>query len=409
MPTDLTLTTCGLPTPGGPTCRERTFEWFFVGATLTIPKYQCGQTDFCARDHEQRAWLDAHGAQWIHGVWDCVWEWNTPTARDEFMAALAPLDPLADAVARAVGKLARPKGVGRAKAARALLALDRPNLAAAVPTLERVMRAADPELRVLAAALLYQWHRRTEAARLPALFRDEDPVVREAVLQQFDAGDPTAKDRMPYVLERVADDVQAVRHQALRTLEAAAIRGLITGRRVLELRADLGPLADADGLDRTDALATAADKITRSPSAPTMEAFYAALCAVESLRTRKAPGSDAEVADAVARACGLWDRLLLDAPEEVRLYNTRIDVVLGDRASMRPQDAELVRRIERSRSPRRAFDAAAIFWVFQHTAPRGLPAELVGREAAKVRADESRGGASEHDDENIRLFLRHLD
>jgi hypothetical protein len=137
MPNDLTLTTRGLPAPGGPTRVDRTFQWLFVGDTLTIPKHQCGQTDFCADDSEQHTWLEQHGAAWMHAVWDCVWQWNTPAARDDFMAALAPLDPSHDKVAPALRKLDRPGATGKARAARALLALDRPNLAAAVPALER--------------------------------------------------------------------------------------------------------------------------------------------------------------------------------------------------------------------------------------------------------------------------------
>ncbi len=77
----------------------------------------------------------------------------------------------------------------------------------------------------------------------------------------------------------------------------------------------------------------------------------------------------------------LWERLPLDAPDEVRLHDTRIDLLLGAEPSARP-DAELMRRIGASRSPRRELDAAAVYWLHQHTAPRGLPAHLVPRPIA---------------------------
>lgn len=414
MPNDITLATCGLPTPGGPTLVDRTFQWMFVGDTLTIPKHQCGQTEFCADDSEQHAWLERHGAAWMHAVWDCVWEWNNPAARDDFMAALAPLDPSRDEVAKALRKLDRPGATHRARAAKALLALDQPNLAAAVPALERSLRDADPELRALAAALLYRWHRRSEPARLAQLFRDEHPEVRTAALLQAESecrGDPHARDRLAYVLERVTDGDAAVRHQALQTLEAAANALLITGRRILELRADAGPLVGADGVDRSDALCRIADRGPSAPSHPAMKAFYAALCAAE-LRRAKSAAVFAEASD---RARALWDRLPLDAPEEVRLHDTRIDVLLGDGSAARRHGAEFTRRIARSRSPRREFEVTVVYWVLQHTAPTGLPAEMVCRGPAEPVPNEAKparaaAGEPEDDiDENMRSFLRHLE
>lgn len=408
MPNDLTLITRGLPTSGGPTRVDRTFQWIFAGDTLTIPKFQCGQTDFCARDPEQAAWLAACGEAWLHEVWDCVWAWNTPGARDDFMAILAPLDPSHAEVARAMAGLGGASAAERVQAARALLALTRPNLAAAVPTFERLLRDADPELRALAAALLYQWHQRTDSARLPRLFRAGDPVVRAAALLQAQCDcylESSARERLPFILEGMADGEPTVRHQALQAMEAAALKGLVTGRRVLELRAELGPLVGSDGLDRSDTLSKVADsRGPRSPSAPAMEAFYAALCAVELLRGQVggAPGpgregseAGARLASASERACALWERLSLDAPDEVRLHDTRIDILQSAESSAQPPDADFIRRIAASRSPRREFDAAAIYWVYQHTAPRGLPAELVGRAALEARSD---AGAPDEDD-----------
>lgn len=409
MPNDLTLTTRGLPAPGSATCVDRTFEWFFAGDTLTIPKSQCGQTDFIARDSAQAAWLAERGPEWLHGVWDCVWAWNTPGARDDFMAVLAPLDPQGDKVTRALRKLDRPNAAGRVKAATTLLALDRPNLAAAVPALERTLRDADPELRALATALLHGWHRRTDPARLASLFRDDDPVVREAALQQAQLEcqrDPSAGDRLPFILERMADGDPSVRHQALEALQAAVVKGLVTSRRVLQLRADLGPLVDGDGVDRSDMLCRLADsRGPRAPSAPAMQAFHAALCEVELLRAQV--DKAAERARATERARTLWDRLLLDAPEEVRLHDARVDVLLRAGPSSCPQDADLVRRIVNSRSPRRELDAAAIDWLYQHTAPRGFPADSVRREPTKAQVAEKVEDAAM--DENMRSFLRHFD
>lgn len=400
MPNDLTLTTRGLPTPGGPTWVGRTFQWIFAGDTLTIPKYQCGQTDFCAQDSEQGSWLDGRGAAWLHGVWHCVWEWNTPGARDEFMAILAPLDPSHDEVARAMRTLDGANAADRAQAARTLLALSQPNLAAALPAIEQVLRDPDPELRGLAAALIYRWHRRVESTRLAPLFRDDDPVVRRAALLQAQREfnvDPYARERLPLVLEGMTDGESAVRHQALQALEAAALKGLVTSRRVLELRADVGPLLDGNGHDRSDALAKLADsRGPRTPSAPAMAAFYAALCEVERLRAKveRRPGDDRELRLATDRTRERWERLPLDAPDEVRLYDTRVDVLLSAGSSARP-NADLARRIARSRSPRRELDAAAIYWVHQHTAPKGLPADLVPlatdsaqREAGDLDADD---------------------
>lgn len=416
MPNDVTLTTRGLPTPGGPTAVDRTFQWMFVGDTLTIPKYQCGQTEFCANDSEQHAWLERHGAAWMHAVWHCVWEWNTPAARHDFMAALAPLDPSHDAVASALRKLGAPKPTSKARAAKALLALDQHNLAAAVPTLERMLRDADPEQRALTATLLYRWHRRTDPARLAPLFRDEHPAVRTAALLQVQSdcrADPHARDLLPFVLERVTDSDAAVRQQALQTLEAAANAHLITGRQILQLRADTGPLVGADGEDRCDALCRIADRGPSAPSHPAMRAFYAALCAAELQRAKSA-----EVfAEAAERARVLWDRLLLDAPEEVRLHDTRIDVLLGDGSAARRHGADFTRRIARSRSPRREFEVTIVYWVLQHTAPKGLPAELVCREPAELPAEpvprEAKPRADEQSDadmdENMRSFLRHLE
>lgn len=418
MPSDVTLTTRGLPTPGGPTWADRTFQWMFVGDTLTIPKYQCGQTEFCANDSEQHAWLERHGAAWMHAVWHCVWEWNNPAARYDFMAALAPLDPSHDKVAPALRKLDKPGAKDRARAAKTLLALDQPNLAAAVPTLERMLRDADPELRALAATLLYRWHRRTEPSRLASLFRDEHPAVRTAALLQAESecrGDPHARERLPFVLERVTDGDAAVRLQALLTLEAAANAHLITGRQILQLRADTGPLVGADGVDRSDTLCRIADRGPSAPSHPAMKAFYAALCAAELRRA-----NPADFAEATDRARALWDRLPLDAPEEVRLHDTRIDVLLGDGSAARRHGADFTRRIASSRSPRREFEVTIVYWVFQHTAPKGLPAELVCREPADPRerpaepmpregkpADEER--SDDDMDENMRSFLRHLE
>lgn len=420
MPNDLTLTTRGLPAPGGPSWADRTFQWLFVGDTLTIPKYQCGQTDFCANDSEQHAWLERHGAAWMHAVWHCVWEWNNPAARDDFMAALAPLDPSHDKLASALRKLGGPRATDRARAAKALLALDQPNLAAAVPALERTLRDEHPERRALAATLLYRWHRRTEPARLASLFRDRHPAVRTAALQQAESecrGDPHARERLPFVLERVTDSDAAVRQQALQTLEAAADALLITGRRILLLRADVGPLVGADGVDRSDALCRIADRGPSAPSHPAMKAFYRALCAAELRRAN--PADFAEAAD---RARALWDRLPLDAPEEVRLHDTRIDVLLGDGSAARRHGADFTRRIELSRSPRREFEVTIVYWVLQHTAPKGLPAEMVCREpvdprelpAEPVRRGTKPARADETEpeddiDENMRSFLRHLE
>jgi hypothetical protein len=403
MPNDLTLTTRGLPTPGGATWVDRTFHWAFVGDTLTIPKFQCGQSEFSAKDPEQGHWLDAHGAVWLREVWYCVWEWTTPGARDDFMAILAPLDPLSDEVTRVMLELDGVNPAGRAQAARALLALTRPNLAAAVPVIERALRDADPELRALAAALLYQWHRRTESNRLSRLFRDDDPVIRAAALLQAQCDfylDPCAREQLPFIVEGMRDGDPAVRHQALQAVEAAAIKGMITSRRVLELRAELGPLVGSDGLDRSDTLSKVADsRGPRAPSAPAMEAFYAALCAVERLRAQAgAPGGDrqtpadseacAQLAIASELARALWERLPQDAPDEVRLHDTRIDILLGAESNARPPDADLMRRIVSSRSPQREHDAAAIYWIYQHTAPRGLPAEFVRPAASAPPAAE---------------------
>lgn len=385
MPTDVTLTTRGLPTPGGATLVDRTFQWLFERDTLTIPKHQSGQSEFSADDDEQGRWLDEHGGVWMRGVWYCVWEWITPGARDDFMAILAPLDPLSAAVTRAMHELDGADAAGRARAAAALRALTRPNLATALPALQRIMRDADPELRAHAAALLYQWYQRTAATRLASLFHDHDPVVRAAALLQAQCDcylDPHARDQVPFILEAMRDGDQAVRHQALQAVEAAAIKGLITGRRMLELRAELGPLVGSDGLDRSDTLTKVADSRTRSPSTPAMEAFYAALCAVERLRAQIEASVDdrqsnavcAHVATATDQARALWERLPLDAPDEVRLYDTRIDILMGAEPSVQPPEADLVHRIATTRSAQREFDAAAIYWVHQHTAPRGLPA-----------------------------------
>lgn len=405
VPNDLTLVTHGLPTPGGATFPERTFQWFFERNTLTIPKYQCGQTEFCANDHEQARWLDEHGSRWLHEVWHCTWEWNTSGARDDFMAALAPLDPLHAEVASALRELDAANATDRARAARALLALPGPNLAAALPALEQVLRAGDPELRGLTAALLYQWRQRTDATRLSALFRDDDPVVRAAALLQAQCDfylDPRAREQVPLILERMADGDPAVRHQALQAVEAAAIKGAITCRRVLELRAEFGPLVDSDGVDRSDTLAKVADsRGPRTPSAPAMEAFYAALCELELLLhppDGDGPGpppaeARAQLAVAEDRARARWQRLLQDAPEEVRLHDTRINILQSADASAQPPDAALLRRITNTRSPRREFDAAAIYWVHQHTAPRGLPADSVRRSRMEPRAATPR----EHD------------
>ncbi len=416
MPNDLTLTTRGLPTPGGATWMDRTFHWIFAGDTLTIPKYQSGQSEFSAEDPEQGRWLDAHGAVWLRGVWYCVWEWITPGARDDFMAILAPLDPLSDEVARAMLELDEADSAGRSQAARALLKLTRPNLAAAVPAIEATMRDADPELRALAAALLFQWHQRTESTRLPSLFRDDDPVVRKAALLQAQCDfylDPHARDQLSFILEGMTDGDPAVRHQALQAVEAAAIKGLVTSRRVLELRAELGPLVDGEGLDRSDTLSKVADsRGPRTPSAPAMEAFYAALCEVELLRAQvEAPGSESQ-APAESGACAqratatdlaraLWERLPLDAPYEIRLYDTRIDILMGAEPSVQPPpDASLVHRIAMSRSPQREFDTAAIYWVHQNTAPRGLPADFVRRAARAPRAAERSSVVADADEDD---------
>lgn len=403
MPNDLTLATRGLPAPGGASLTDRTFQWFFERNSLTIPRYQCGQTEFCATDGEQARWLDAHGSQWLHEVWHCTWEWNTPGARDDFMAVLAPLDPLHDEVNSALRELGTTNTADRAQAARALLALPAPNLAAALPALARVLRDADPELRGLAAALLYQWHQRTDTARLPTLFRDDDPVVRAAALLQAQCDfylDPRAREQLPLILERMADGDPAVRHQALQAVEAAAIKGAITCRRVLELRGEFGPLVDADGVDRSDTLARVADsRGPRTPSAPAMEAFYAALCEVELLRGER-PGGDAELRAASDRAHALWQQFLLDAPDEVRLHDTRINILQSADASAQPPDADLLRRVTHTRSPRREFDAAAIYWVHQHTAPRGLPADFVRQSRMQARAVDPRASTRyprEHD------------
>lgn len=66
--------------------------------------------------------------------------------------------------------------------------------------------------------------------------------------------------------------------------------------------------------------------------------------------------------------------LPLAAPDEVRLYDTRIDILLSPELSPQLPDAALVRRLALSRSPRRELDAAAIYWAYQHTAPRRLRA-----------------------------------
>lgn len=412
MPNDLTLTTRGLPTPSGATLVDRTFHWIFERDALTIPKYQCGQSEFSAKDAEQGRWLAAHGTMWLREVWYCAWEWTTPGARDDFMAILAPLDPLSDAVTRAMLELDGADAAGRAQAARALRALTQPNLAAAVPAIQRMMRDADPELRTHAAALLYQWHQRTESTRLASLFRYEDPVVRKAALLQAQCDfylDPSARDQLPFILEAMTDGDCAVRHQALQAVEAAAIKGQITSRRMLELRAELGPLVDSDGLDRSDTLSKVADiRGPRTPSAPAMEAFYAALCAVERLRAQvEAAGGDrqkpahseacAQLAIATEQARALWERLPQDAPDEVRLYDTRIDILLGAQPSVQTPEADLMRRIVSSRSPQRELDAAASYWVYQHTAPRGLPAESV-RPAASVPPPRAAERSSEDDD-----------
>lgn len=412
MPNDLTLTTRGLPTPSSATLVDRTFHWIFERDALTIPKYQCGQSEFSAKDAEQGHWLAAHGAVWLREVWYCAWEWTTPGARDDFMAILAPLDPLSDAVTRAMLELDGMDAAGRAQAARALRALTQPNLAAAVPAIQRMMRNADPELRAHAAALLYQWHQRTESTRLASLFRDDDPVVRKAALLQAQCDfylDPSARDQLPFILEAMTDGDLAVRHQALQAVEAAAIKGQITSRRVLELRAELGPLVDSDGLDRSDTLSKVADtRGPRTPSTPAMEAFYEALCAVERLRAQgeasggpgrtPADSEASELAIATEQARALWERLPQDAPDEVRLYDTRIDILLGAQPSVQPPEADLMRRIMSSRSPQRELDAAAIYWVHQHTAPRGLPAESV-RPAASVPPPRAAERSSEDDND----------
>lgn len=413
MPNDLTLTTRGLPTPGGPTCVDRTFRWIFAGNGLTIPRHQSGQSEYSADDHEQSRWLDEHGEAWLREVWCCDWEWTTPGARDDFMAILAPLDPLHDAVAQALRELDAANAAGRAQAATALRALSRPNLAAAVPAIQRLLRDADPELRAHAAALLYQWHQRTGSTRLASLFRADDPVVRKQALLQAQCDfylDPHARDQLPFIFEGMKDGDPAVRHQALQAVEAAAIKGAVTGRRVLELRAELGPLVDSDGLDRSDTLSRVADSRTRSPSGPAMEAFYAALCAVERLRAQvEAPDRDshmpadseasAQLAAEAERARALWQRLPLDAPDEVRLYDTRIDVLLGAAPSAQPLDDDLLGRIMWTRSSQREFDAAMIYWVHQHTAPRGLPAEFL-RSAATATAVVPRAAARVHEDDD---------
>jgi hypothetical protein len=412
MATDLTLTTRGLPTPGGATHLDRTFEWIFADNALTIPKYQSGQSEYSANDPEQGRWLDEHGAPWLRGVWYCFWEWTTPAARDDFMASLAPLDPLADEVARAMPAVDAADTAGRAEATRALLKLTRPNLAAAVPAFKRMLRDADPELRGLAAALLYQWHQRTDTTRMASLFHDADPVIRTAALLQAQCDfhlDPYPRIALPFVLEGLKDRDPTVRHQALQALEAAAIQRQITGRRLLELRAELGPLVDIDGVDRSDTLSKVADtRGPHTPSAPAMEAFYAALCEVEWLRVQlAAPASDASdvrtrLANQTDRAHALWQRLPLDAPEEVRLYDTRIDILRGAEPSVRPTDADLMRRIWSSRSPQRTFDAATIFWVHQHTAPRGLPVDIVrGRPITAPPADPPYRAVEPDDDDTF--------
>lgn len=423
MPRDLTLTTRGLPTPGGPTCTDRTFQWLFVDNTLTIPKYQCGQSEFCADDHEQDAWLGRHAAAWMRAVWCCVWEWNTPTARDEFLAALAPLDPQADAVARALRKLGRATTPGRREAAESLLELAAPNLAAAVPALTRAQRSPDPGLRALATALLYRWHHRCDPARIAPLFRDDDPIVRTAALREFQRDYPWQEEsfvraQLPFVLERLTDRDPAVRDQALHAVEVAASRRLVPGRRVLELRAELGPLVDSDGVDRTDALGQLADRHgPRTTWPPAMEAFYAALCAAELLRVEllHAPGRPRDpLVAATDRARALWQHLPRDAPDEVRLHDTRLDILQSLDPSTRPADPAFARAVEASRSPRREFDALAIYWIYQHTPPRGLPAEYmrpapapVERAPLPVKDDDEPRDADM--DENMRSFLRHLE
>lgn len=126
------------------------------------------------------------------------------------------------------------------------------------------------------------------------------------------------RERLPFVLERVTDGDAAVRHQALLTLEAAANAHLITGRQILQLRANTGALVGADGVDPGDTLCRIADRGPSAPSHPAMKAFYAALCAAGA-----AAGKPADFVEATDRARALWDRLPLDAPEEVRLHDAR--------------------------------------------------------------------------------------
>ena len=92
---DRTHFTRGLPAPDGPVLAERVFEWEIrwpnaEPASLWIPRTQCGQTDWIARDSDQAAWIGTR-ADWLRAVWDCVWEFTSEEAVRAFEAALAPL------------------------------------------------------------------------------------------------------------------------------------------------------------------------------------------------------------------------------------------------------------------------------------------------------------------------------
>ena len=292
---DVTLVTRGLPAPDVPTCAQRTFEWYFKGDSLTIPKRQCGINEFIAEDHDQAQWLEAHGKAWMREVWYCTWEWNTPAMRAAFMAVLASVDPSRAEVEAALAWLGGADANGRAQAAKELLAMHPPNLAAAVPALERLQGGADGELRGLATRLLYDWYRRVDDSRLAALFRDDDPAVRLAALRQAPSEFSVSyygSRRIPFVLERVMDADPGVRDAALAAIEAAAQGRLISGWRVFELRAEVGPLIDGVGVDRSEALIEIAD--VRGPNVPlegAMAAFYDALSVWELLRVESQRGT----------------------------------------------------------------------------------------------------------------------